>query len=210
MQHKKICHILSLLTVWLLLLTSPAAHADSIADLQKYLKETKTLSASFNQTVKKKSGKPEQSSGQFQLLRPGKFKWIYVHPYNQDIISNGQQIWLYDHDLAQVTIKAANNALESSPAAILSGENNLNQRFELQSLPEKNGIKWVALTPKSKDTSFSQIRIGLINGALDRMELDDHFNQTTIINLSKIQRNQAIAPQTFNFTPPAGVDIIRE
>ncbi|QLG88159.1 outer membrane lipoprotein chaperone LolA [Chitinibacter bivalviorum] len=186
------------------------SHADSVNDLQKYLNETKSLSANFNQTVRSKSGKTENSSGQFYLIRPGKFKWIYKQPYNQEITSNGQQLWLYDIDLAQVTIKPINKALDASPAAILTGNNNLAQNFNLQSLPTKDGANWVALTPKSKDGSFAQIRIGLVNGAIDRMELDDHFNQTTMISFNKVQKNAPISAQMFTFTPPAGVDVIRE
>jgi outer membrane lipoprotein carrier protein len=193
-----------------LALLTPLASADSIVELQNYLNQTQTLSAQFTQSVRQKSGKTESSSGQFQLLRPGKFKWVYAKPYNQEITSNGQQIWLYDQDLAQVTIKPMSQALEASPAAILTGNNNLKQSFNLQSLPSKNGINWVALTPKNKDTSFAQIRVGMIKGQLDRMELEDQFNQTTTIQFSKIQQNQPITASIFNFIPPKGADVIRE
>ncbi|WP_348944583.1 outer membrane lipoprotein chaperone LolA [Chitinibacter sp. FCG-7] len=182
----------------------------AINELQFFLGNTKSLSANFNQSVRQKSGKVENSRGQFFLLRPGKFKWTYAQPYNQEIISNGQQVWLYDLDLAQVTIKPASKALDASPAAILTGNNNLSQSFNLQTLPSKNGISWVALTPKNKDASFAQIRIGLLKGQLDRMELDDQFNQTTSIQFSKMQQNQPMSAQAFNFTPPQGVDVIRE
>ncbi|WP_373975091.1 outer membrane lipoprotein chaperone LolA [Chitinibacter sp. SCUT-21] len=188
----------------------PTAQANSITELQTYLSNTKSLSANFTQSVRQKSGKTENSSGQFQLLRPGQFKWVYAKPYNQEIISNGQQIWLYDVDLAQVTIKPINKALDASPAAVLTGNNNLHQNFNLQSLPSKNGLNWVALNPKNKEASFAQIRIGLLKGQLNMMELDDQFNQTTIIQFDKVAHNQSVARSIFNFIPPKGVDVIRE
>lgn len=191
-------------------LSAPHALADSASELQKYLNTTQSLSASFTQSVRQKSGKTENSTGQFQLVRPGKFKWVYAQPYNQEIISNGQQVWLYDLDLAQVTIKPVSKALEASPAAILTGNNNLSKSFDLKSLPSKNGVDWVELSPKNKDGSFAQIRIGLNKGQLDRMELDDQFNQTTTIQFSRLQQNQPIAASVFNFSPPKGADIIRE
>ncbi|WP_273431412.1 outer membrane lipoprotein chaperone LolA [Chitinibacter tainanensis] len=200
---------LSLLALSAALILQPA-FADNISDLQKYLADTKTLAASFNQVVRNKNGKQEQSSGQFALQRPGKFKWSYSKPYQQDIISNGQSVWLYDVDLAQVTIKPIGKALDASPAAILTGSNNLAASYQLQNLPTRGGAEWVALTPKSKDGSFAQIRLGMVKGQLERMELDDHFNQTTTISLQQIQRNGGLNPAQFTFTPPAGTDIIRE
>ncbi|MBM5575138.1 outer membrane lipoprotein chaperone LolA [Deefgea sp. CFH1-16] len=193
-----------------LFLTSKPAFADNVSKIQQYLSGTMSLNARFTQEVISKNNKIQTSNGQLSLLRPGKFRWVYEKPYPQEIISDGKQVWLYDVDLAQVTIKPVNKALEASPAAILAGDNKLETNFNIKNLPSRAGLDWIELIPKQNDSSFARIRIGFSNNNLNLLELDDHFGQTTKIQLKQIIRNQAIDSKQFNFIPPNGSDIIRE
>lgn len=188
----------------------PAAYASSVAKLQQQLSEIKTLQANFTQQVISKNNKTQSSYGQVSLVRPGQFRWIYSTPYPQEIVSDGKQVWLYDVDLAQVTIKSVGKALDASPAAILAGNNKLDASFTTAEIPNKDGLNWVELTPKQKESSFARIRIGFNETTLSRMELDDQFGQTTQIQFTQLIRNKAIDSKVFTFTPPAGTDIIRE
>jgi chaperone LolA len=199
-----------LIVVATTLLASPVAFANSVAKLQQQLNDIKTLQANFIQQVSGKNNKTQTSTGQVSLVRPGKFRWIYSKPYPQEIISDGKQVWLYDVDLAQVTIKPVGKALDASPAAILAGNNKLDASFSSVELPTKDGLNWVELTPKQKESSFARIRIGFNETNLSRMELDDQFGQTTQIQFSQVVRNKAIDDKLFTFTPPAGSDVIRE
>ncbi|WP_051534728.1 outer membrane lipoprotein chaperone LolA [Deefgea rivuli] len=191
-------------------LTATPALANNVAKLQQYLNETQSLQASFVQQVSGKNNKTQTSTGQVSLVRPGKFRWIYSKPYPQEIISDSKQVWLYDADLSQVTIKPVGKALDASPAAILAGNNKLDASFNSKDLPIKDGLNWVELKPKQQDSSFARIRIGFNNSNLSRMELDDQFGQTTQIQFNQVIRNKAIDPKLFTFTPPAGTDVIRE
>jgi len=193
-----------------ILLTSPTVFASNVVKLQQQLSETKTLQASFTQQVSGKNNKIQFSAGQVSLVRPGKFRWVYSKPYPQEIVSDGKQVWLYDVDLAQVTIKPVGKALDASPAAVLAGNNKLDASFSTAELPNKDGLYWVELTPKQKESSFARIRIGFNENTLSRMELDDQFGQTTQIQFTQLIRNKAIDDKVFTFTPPAGTDIIRE
>ncbi len=188
----------------------PTVSANNVAKLQQQLSDIKTLQASFTQQVSGKNNKVQSSSGQVNLVRPGKFRWIYTKPYPQEIISDGKQVWLYDIDLAQVTIKSVGKALDASPAAILAGNNKLDRSFNTAELPSKDGLYWVELTPKQQESSFARIRIGFNESNLSRMELDDQFGQTTLIQFTQLIRNKAIDDKIFTFTPPAGSDVIRE
>lgn len=192
------------------ILTAQPSLANNVVKLQQQLSETKTLQANFNQQVLSKNNKTQTSQGQVSLARPGKFRWIYSKPYPQDIISDGKQVWLYDVDLAQVTIKPVGKALDASPAAVLAGNNKIDTSFNTQELPNKDGLYWVELTPKQKESSFARIRIGFNDAAISRMELDDQFGQTTQIQFSQVIRNKPIEDKLFTFTPPAGTDVIRE
>ena len=108
-----------------------SAHAGAIDALKKFNEDADGISGSFTQTVKSKK-KTQTTSGSFQILRPGLFKWQYTSPYKQTIVGDGKTIWLYDVDLAQVTKSAQNQTIGDSPAAILSNKSALDSSYTLK------------------------------------------------------------------------------
>jgi len=188
------------------------AYADTIDKLKTFIAATRSGQANFVQEVLDKNGKKIQSaSGIMQFVRPGKFRWEYQKPYEQLIVGDGEKFWMYDIDLNQVTVKKLNAALGSSPAALLSGNNEIERGFDLKDRGEKAGLDWLEAKPKSKDTSFQSIRMGFdANSELVVMELHDVFGHKTIMRFSNMQRNPKLSPQLFNFVPPKGADVLGE
>ena len=150
------------------------------------------------------------SSGSFVFARPGKFIWNYQKPYDQLLQADGDQLYIYDKDLNQVTIKKLGNALGSSPAAILFGSNDLEKNFTLSEAGTRDGLEWLNAVPKARDTSFEQISIGLRNGVPEAMELTDNFGQTSVLKFTSFQRNPALGAQQFTFNIPKGADVNRQ
>lgn len=196
--------------IFLLTLTSQTALADAVADLKSYLSNTRSLQASFKQTVTNQQGKTQESSGTLAILRPGLFRWVYQKPFEQLIISDGKQVWLYDPDLKQATVKAIGKTLESSPAALLAGNNQFEQNYTLRTLDSRDGIDWLRAIPKQADQSFDLIKLGFSQNQLVQMELHDHFGQTTLIRFSAVKINPKLDNSQFRFTPPKDADVIRE
>jgi len=188
-----------------------AVHAASVDKLKAFVERTRSASASFTQTVLDRSGKiVQESKGSLQFSRPGKFRWTYLAPYEQLIVGDGTQLWIYDKDLNQVTERKLDDALGASPAALLAGDNAIERNFELKSAGEKDGIDWLEATPKSADTTFERIRMGFRGADLDTMELKDQFGQLTVIRFAGLKRNPGLSPELFTFTPPKGADVIRD
>jgi outer membrane lipoprotein carrier protein len=194
----------------LLAVTSQTSWADAVSDLKNYLSSTQSLQANFKQTVTSQQGKVQQSSGTLAIQRPGLFRWVYQKPFEQLIIADGKQIWLYDPDLKQATVKAMGKALESSPAALLAGNNQFERNYKLRALASSEGIDWLEATPKQADPSFDLIKLGFNQGQLTQMELHDNFGQTTRIYFSALKVNPKIDASQFSFTPPKDADVIRE
>ena len=187
------------------------AEAGAIDQLHQFLQNTRTLKAEFAQTVIGKNGrKPQQSSGLVAISRPGKLRWEIVKPYPQLVVGDGDKIWIYDPELQQVTVRKAGQAISGSPAALLSGNNDLEKNFTLKEAGEAEGMLWLEATPKVGDSGFDKVRLGFAGSDLKAMELQDSFGQTTLIRFSKVERNPALAAGTFKFTPPAGVDVVGE
>lgn len=200
----KIC-----LALALLLISLPLKAAEGIAELERFYNRLIDLRTAFEQTQYDELGAVMQaSSGEFLLSRPDRFRWEYRKPYAQSMVSDGHTFWFYDVDLAQVTRRGAADALQGTPALLLSGGPALRQQFNLSDQGQKNGLSWVRLSPKSKDSDFSEIRLGLAESLPREMELRDNLGQLTRIRFSATQINPGLAAGLFAFKVPAGVEVV--
>jgi outer membrane lipoprotein carrier protein len=195
----------------LLLLPGMAGAQQSVEALKNLLNQTTTAKARFTQVVLDKNRKQlQQASGTMEFARPGRFRWEYNKPYEQTIVGDGSRVWIYDKDLNQVTVRKLDRALGASPAALLAGSNEIEKSYALKATGSEGGLDWLEATPRTQDTAFQRVRLGLSKGGLEAMELNDQFGQTTIIKFSDLQRNVKLAPESFKFTPPKGADVISE
>jgi outer membrane lipoprotein carrier protein len=194
--------------------------------LRQFVRNSKTAEGDFVQQQLRapKANEPQdkglkvvrQTQGHFVFQRPGRFVWETQKPYEQKLITNGSQLVLWDKDLNQATIRPAGQALASTPAAILFGETSLDQHFDLIDGEERLGMKWVALTPKKdpnaknkNDLPYTKISIGMSNGLPKALELVDGLGSVVLVTLDRIQLNVNLPANRFNFTPPAGAEVLR-
>jgi len=193
----------------LALLLPASAQADSVQRLHDFVRDIKTLSGSFSQTVHDGKGRVTQdSSGELYFSRPGKFRWVYRKPYEQLIVGDGKKIWIYDADLEQVTVKQLDQSIGESPAALLAGNNDIDRYFNLKDGGSRDGLEWLEASPKNKDGTFQLVRLGFADGGLAAMELRDNFGQRTYLKFSGIRNNPTLAADLFRFKPPKGVDVL--
>ncbi len=183
--------------------------ADGISSLNKFYQETQAMQADFHQVVTDKKGnKIQEVYGRMQLQRPNKFRWDYDRPFEQQIISDGKQVWLYDTELAQVTVRALSNALGSSPAALLAGERGLESSFKLVNAYRKDKLDWVSSQPKDSDSGFNKIALGFKDDSLQAMDLQDSFGHQTRIVFSQVKLNPKLDARAFVFKVPKGIDVV--
>ncbi|MFW2441043.1 MAG: outer membrane lipoprotein chaperone LolA [Arenicellales bacterium] len=202
---------ISITSIVILLLSPLPSFASGLEDLQRFYSEIKSYSASFEQTVMdEKLNLLEASSGELSIQRPGKFYWHYATPSEQMIVGDGKQVWIHDVELEQITHRQSDAAVTQTPAMLLSGEGDLSETFILEDAGQREGLDWVRMIPKSRDSGFTDIHIGFLSGSLQLLEMQDSFGQTTQIRFKNVKENSDIPVQTFSFTPPAGVDVIEE
>jgi outer membrane lipoprotein carrier protein len=179
--------------------------------LQDFFRDLKTLSATFEQQVVDADGAQiQQVRGHMWLQRPDRFRWDYQQPYHQLIVGDGQQVWVYDEDLEQVTVRPLDAALGQTPALLLSSDKPILDVFSVMALGSRDGVDWLLMRPRDTDATFDELRLGLVNGRLQAMELRDGLGHTTLLHFSELERNRPINPDLFVFTPPAGVDVVRD
>ena len=192
-------------------LFSNLAAADGVQSLREFFNSTSTMRAQFSQVVNDNKGrKVQEVEGTMQLQRPNKFRWDYKKPYEQQIVSDGKQVFLFDTELQQVTIRDLSKTLGSSPAAMLAGGEAVEKSFTLKNAVRKDGLSWVLALPKDKDSGFDRVLLGFKADKLRKMELYDSFNHVTHITFNEVERNPVLQDATFLFTPPKGADVVGE
>jgi outer membrane lipoprotein carrier protein len=205
------------------LLFALSAQADALQTLNVFLKTTQSAQTAFTQTVMSpaKEGqvsKRKVSKGTFEFIRPHQFRFDYTSPYAQLILADGQTLWVYDKDIAQVTSKPQAQVLGQTPAAMMalaSDVSALQKDFVLESLPPSDGLEWVKGTPKKPDGPLLFVRFGLKQTeqgvALLRLEMRDAFYQESTLVFTDFQINpKGLIPERFSFKPPFGVEVIKQ
>ncbi|WP_374089055.1 outer membrane lipoprotein chaperone LolA [Methylomicrobium lacus] len=200
-------------TLFLLFFSYLPAQADDkpVQQLKAFLASSRSLSADFKQVLIDEQGRPVRTSfGVFYLQRPGKFRWDYQKPFAQQIVADKGKVWFYDKDLEQVTVKKLDESLGSTPALLLSGEVSLDDNFTIEGQGKEGDMQWIKLSPKSAETTFKYILIGLDKDSLGGMELSDNFGQLTRIYFSNVLINPPIKQTLFQFEVPKGADVFEE
>lgn len=209
-------------TLWLGLFLAFGAQADSLDSLALFLKQTRSMRADFVQVVaapakEGRPSKPKTSSGSFAFVRPSVFRFDYNKPFVQNIVADGKNLWLFDADLNQVTVRSQAQALGSTPASLIASASDLatlGKEFELLAAPSEAGVDWVVAKPKVKDSSLQQVRIGLRSEdgqmVLAHLDIVDAFGTRSQMRFDKVDVNPSqLTASQFNFVPPKGADVVR-
>lgn len=188
---------------------SPASSAYD--GFQTFLKNTRSASGSFRQQVLHASGRElETTEGSFAFARPGKFRWDVQKPYEQLLVADGEQLYFFDRDLNQVTIRKLGDAIASTPAAILFGNESIERDFLLSEAGLHEGLLWLEANPRTREAGVERIVIGMRDGLPEAMDVVDSFGRTSRFTFRMLERNSPIDATLFGFRIPTGADVIRQ
>lgn len=203
--------MISRLLFVLFLILSLSANATGLERIKEYFQNIQSASADFHQVVTDKQGhKTQDVTGVMQLQKPNKFRWDYNKPFVQQIIGDGEKIWLFDPELNQVTVRSFTKAAGSSPAALLAGGKEMERSFVIKDASRKGALEWVLAVPKVGETGFERLFLGFKGDALMEMELHDSFGNRTAIQFINVVRNPKLSADLFKFTPPRDADVLGE
>jgi outer membrane lipoprotein carrier protein len=208
----RVRHRASSLVLLLAIALQPlAAHAsDAVARVEAYLSKLQTLSADFVQIVQDRRGQvTDRATGTLSLQRPDRFRWDYREPHEQVIVADGRQVWLYDPDLEQVTVRTLEQGLGSTPAMLLSGTGKVGDAFTAGPVERSRDWTWCRLVPKQHGSDFERVSLAFdAKNELAAMELVDKLGQTTLIEFRQLRRGARLDEGLFRFVPPPGADVI--
>ena len=201
-----------LLPTLLLLIAASSVQAEDHAALDQLMIFTgkmESLQANFDQEIVDVDGRHvETSSGRIVLMKPDFFRWDYVGEYPQQIIADGERVWIYDIELEQVSIKMQSSAAANSPLSVLTKPETIEEQFRITELGIADGEHLLELIPLDEQAEFDRIILGFADNCLEMMILEDAFGQRTRIDYRDMEINIEIAPGTFKLDIPEGVDVI--
>lgn len=161
-----------------------------------------------------------------------KFRWTYLQPTAQEIVSNGERVWVYMPENNQVIVSDAESAAgagENNPMAFLTGLGELSRDFLIaRAEPPRNedGHHVLELQPRQGTALLSRLVIAVDQQAvaahlgtsddsagqalfpIRAITLYDVNGNSSRIAFQDVQINLDPPEGTFNFTIPAGVDVV--
>ncbi|MDH3613968.1 MAG: outer membrane lipoprotein chaperone LolA [Gammaproteobacteria bacterium] len=202
-------------TIAMLFLMAASAFGEASSDdagkrlVDEFVDDVVTFQGSFEQSLIDADGQVvENTIGMLEIQRPGQFRWSYIEPYEQWLVADGVNIWSYDVDLAQVTVKPQAEALANTPALLLGGSAGALDQFEYQGSYVETATTWVRLVPKDTASGFERVELGFVADTLSRMVFFDNLEQTTLVQLYEVAVNEPINPDRFEFVVPEDVDVV--
>jgi outer membrane lipoprotein carrier protein len=194
-----------------------AAHAGPMESLENFVRNAKSGHADFTQVITApardgQAARTRTSSGTFDFQRPNRFRFDYRKPFEQTIVADGQTLWLHDKDLNQVSQRKQAKVLGSTPAALIASSpdlDTLKRDFELQALPDSNGLQWVQATPRQKEGQLTNMKVGFRGDQLAALEILDSFGQRSVLTFNNMQLNASVNADAFRFVPPKGADVVQ-
>ena len=200
----------ALLFVALSISTVPSLYAvDATTQLEKQLGMLQSFTADFNQRVIDiEQTKVDPSFGTMSFKRPGKFIWSYQEPYEQEIISDGEQLWIYDKDLEQVTIRQTGDRLTQTPITILDNPASIHSDYKIELLSERDDEVEIQLTPLDEEAAFNYVILIFNEKGLIGMEIYDSFDHYNSLTFNNIDLHASLDDSLFDFETPDGADVI--
>lgn len=194
--------------------------ASATTGLKNLLNPVSTLQGGFDQTVRSAGPKGsvlQRVSGKVSLKKPAQFRWEVLGKEPRLVVADGKKVWDYDKELEQVIVQNLNKGQSRAPIFFLTGDtNSLDKDFKITAVTNTGSNTCLSasdvcfeLKPKKDDGSFQWIKIGFKDKTLKEMEMLDQLGQHSQFVFKDVKINQTIPATEFQFSPPKGVDVLK-
>jgi outer membrane lipoprotein carrier protein len=188
---------------------------DYVTRLESAYREIKTLRAQFTQSYTA-GGRARTESGIVYFARGGKMRWNYRQPEEKLFLSNGKELILYVPSEKQVTRSRVKSSEDARvPFRLLLSRLNLRKvfgriEFDDQALKPLPGNRVLVGRPKHQEQDEFREVVMELTPAFDihRLLIRYDGQGTMEFTFDQIERNVALSPTLFTFSPPAGTEVI--
>lgn len=179
--------------------------------LEAFTKGLDSLTGTFEQEAERADGsRGEVTRGTLALRAPRQFRWEYEAPFPQLIVADGDNIWIHDIDLEQVTVRQQASEEARSPLTVLIDFSQLDRDYTVAEGKSPAGLPTLLLKPRAtgEDASILDCTIAFDDRGPVSMRVRDGLGQSTMWRFGVWQRNPKLDDGMFAFSPPKGADVI--
>jgi outer membrane lipoprotein carrier protein len=197
------------LSAFVLPAQTPDAHTLAQKVDQHYNK-LHSLKAGFTESYNG-LGVKRTESGTLLLEKPGRMRWDYSSPAGKIFLLDGKYAWFYRQGDPQVQrMKAKDLDDLRSPLRFLLGHTELEKEFNQLTLkPAANGQFTLSGVPKGQENRIERVTLTVrADGAITGIEIEEIDGAMTTFSFTNEAANTAVPPNSFRFTPPAGVPVV--
>ncbi len=185
-----------------------AGAKDPLKILTGIRKDLSALKAEFTQyELTQDNEKVDTNTGTVWMASPDLFRWEYKDPIEQLIVADGQQVWVYDEDLEQVTVKTQDNNL--NPIYVIINDELSQQHYAIKHVTTDKTIDWISLTPRERSEEVKFVWLAVENNLITTIKVFNNFDQVMVFEFHQIEKNPELVKDLFQFTPAEGVDVIK-
>lgn len=202
-------------------LAPPAAGAaptldEAVQSLESAYRRVTDLRAPFQQTAHNRAlGQTTEARGTLYLKKPGKLRWEYTTPTPQEIVSDGQRLWVYTPELRQVNVGDAPETLAGPAGSFLQGLGQMREHFHVRFLnpaqpTDAEGHAVLDLAPKAPRPLLARLVIAVDprTWLVRRAVVHDELGNTVTVRFGEVTVNAGLADRLFVFVPPPGVAVV--
>src|SRR5262245_22998868 len=194
---------------------------DVVKRLQARYEKTKDLQADFAQkTLIEGFERPMTSTGKVYIKKPGRLRWTYLDPANEDIYVNRDDVKVYVPEHKQVLVgKLTQMAASKAPLELLQGAARLEESFDVEPTPGKargvGGLRLLTLLPKAQGQEGTKplqrivVEVFPKTYFIKTVSLYEHSGNVSHFEFSSLQHNLGLGDDVFEAKFPADVEVVR-
>ncbi|MBZ5515089.1 MAG: outer membrane lipoprotein chaperone LolA [Acidobacteriia bacterium] len=195
---------------------APSDLEDYVQALESSYHDVRTLRAEFTQTYTW-GARTRVESGTVNFARGGLMRWDYREPAPKLFLATGKEVYLYIPSENQVTRSSVKSSEDLRvPFRLLLSRLDLRKvfariEFADGALEVAPGDRVLRAVPKHGEETYREVLMEvtpnldirrLVVSYADRSRMEFDFN--------RIERNVALDPALFRFTPPQGAEVIKQ
>lgn len=197
---------------------APAAAAGELEKVQTTYSAVKGMRAQFVQRSYSVALDEERASkGTVIYGKPGKMRWSYTEPEQQQFLLKQPTVWFYQPKEKQLLIEEIDQVVLSDlPVGFLMGLGDLSRDFTVRSACRKEGTVVFALAPRAgsggtphQGSGLQEFRLAVDEGRYlpTAALVTDIGGNSTTIYLNSIERDPAFGTRDFEPGFPRGLDV---
>jgi outer membrane lipoprotein carrier protein len=165
----------------------------------------------------KAAGQADAAQGWMYFQKPCRMRWQYESPpeHKKEVITDGRLVWMYIPQDSLVMVYKLDQVLRSDLVMrFFSGMGQFQRDFHLtwKSPPLAGSPYVIDLAPKKEQAELKRLTLTINPQTylVDRLEFTNALGEESRFAFSQIKFNVPLGADFFNFTPPPGVQVVRE